>query len=53
MRASLYLFLAIAILAVVVSSVDAAEDGLQVAQPGGVELIVSTELNDVATNCLF
>ena len=50
MRASLYLFVAIAILAVVVSGEDAEDAG---GQPGAPELVVSTELDDMDTTCLF
>ena len=47
MRASFYLFVAIAILAVVVSAEDAG------GEPGAPELTVSTELDDMDTTCLF
>ena len=50
MRASFYLFVAIAILAVVVSA-EAAEDAG--GEPGAPELTVSTELDDMDTTCLF
>ena len=51
MRASFYLFLAIATLAVVVRGEDA-EDAVQGSQPDTI-VTVSTELHDMFTNLLF